>query len=310
MEANILVSTENMAQNQWLEYRKQGIGGSDVAAVCGLSRWKSPMGIWMEKTGQVESEPAGEAAYWGTMMEPIVRQEFITRTGLQVNQVKAILQHKRFPFMLANLDGVLIDPERGEGVFEAKTAGTYSAAEWEKGIPDAYALQVQHYMEVTGLNFVYVAVLIGGNNFQWRLIERDEGVIDLLVSIESRFWRLVEQKIPPDIDGSKASVELLNRLYPNGAKSSIELPSDALALIVQYEEAQQEEKRLSEVKDLAANKLKAMLEEHELGQIGDRLVSWKSVKSERLDSKALKLDQPEIYRQYARESSYRRFIVK
>lgn len=243
-------------------------------------------------------------------MKPIIREEFTARTGFKVKEVKAILQHKRFPFMLANLDGTLIDPERGEGIFEAKTAGAYSAAEWENGIPDGYALQIQHYLAVTGLQFAFVAVLINGNNFRWRLIERDEAVIDLIIQMESRFWRLVEQNIPPDIDGSKASVELLNRLYPSGTKTSIELPADALELIAQYEMAQQEEKRIIELKDLAANKLKAMLEDHELGVIAGRQVSWKSVKSERLDSKALKLDQSEIYRQYVRDTNFRRFVVK
>ncbi len=310
MNTIVAASTENMSHETWLEYRQQGIGGSDVAAVCGLSRWKSPMGIWMEKTGQVEPETAGEAAFWGIVMEPIIRDEFTNRTGLKVRQLRAILQHKRFPFMLANLDGIVIDPDRGEGIFEAKTANAYSSSEWEAGIPDQYALQVQHYMAVTGLKFVYVAVLIGGNKFLWRLIDRDEAIIDLIIQMESRFWRMVELRIPPDIDGSKASVELLNRLYPTGAKSSIDLPTEALELITQFEEAQMEEKKSGDAKDLAANRLKAMLKDHELGLIAGRQVGWKSIKGERLDTKALKTDQPDIYKQYAKESSYRRFAIK
>jgi len=138
-------------------------------------------------------------------MEPIIREEFSDRTGFKVKEVKAILQHKRFPFMLANLDGIVTDPERGEGIFEAKTANAYAAAEWEAGIPDAYSLQVQHYMAVTGLNFAYIAVLIGGNKFLWKYIERDEGTIDLLIQLEARFWKYVQSNTPPPIDGSKAS---------------------------------------------------------------------------------------------------------
>lgn len=310
MQTNVLAFTTDLSKDQWLAYRKQGIGGSDVAAICGLSKWKSPIGLWLEKTGQVEPEPAGEAAYWGTVMEPIIRNEFIARTGFRVKEVKAILQHKRFPFMLANLDGLFTDPDRGEGIFEAKTASSYRAAEWEIGIPDEYALQIQHYMAVTGLSFVYVAVLIGGNNFLLRLIERDDPVIDLIIQMESRFWRLVEANIPPEIDGSKASVELLSKLYSRGHEPTIELPSDAMAFITQYEEAQKEEKRIIEVKDLAANRLKEMLKEHEIGQISGRQVSWKSIKGERLDTKALKFENPQIYSQYARESNYRRFAIK
>lgn len=310
MQSNVLVSTQEMSKDQWLNYRNQGIGGSDAAVVCGLSRWKSPITLWMEKTGQVDPEPLGESAYWGSTLEPIIRAEFADRTGYRIKEIKAILQHKRFPFMLANLDGIITDPHIGEGVFEAKTANAYSAAEWEQGIPDEYALQIQHYMAVTGLRFAYVAVLIGGSKFLWRSIERDEAVIDLIIQMESRFWRLVEQRIPPEIDGSKASVELLNRLYPSSRKASIELPDEAKELIDQYEVAQAEEKRIGEVKDLAANKLKAMLADNETGSVGNRLVSWKEVKSERFDAKTLKVEHPDLYSQYLKESSYRRFAVK
>ena len=247
------------------------------------------MPFGFEKTGQVEPEPAGEAAYWGSVMEALIREEFTNRTGLRVRQVQAILQHQRFPFMLANLDGVVNDPDRGEGIFEAKTASAYTAPDWEMGIPDQYALQVQHYMAVTGMSFVYVAVLIGGNKFMWRLVERDEAVIDLIIQMESRFWKLVLLRIPPQIDGSKASLTLLNRLYPTGVKSSIELPPEALTLISQYEDAQDKEKKAAEEKELASNKLKVMLKEHELGVIDDRQVSWKSIKGERLDTKSLKM---------------------
>jgi predicted phage-related endonuclease len=142
---------------------------------------------------------------------------------MNVRQVHSILQHRKFPYMLANIDGVVIDPVKGEGIFEAKTAGLYSNSEWEKGLPDEYAIQVQHYLAVTGLSFAYIAVLIGGNKFLWKYIERDEGTIDLLIQLEARFWKLVQTNTPPPIDGSKASTELLNRLYPHAQKTELQL---------------------------------------------------------------------------------------
>lgn len=311
MNANVLVSTKEIQYQDWLEYRRRGIGGSDVAAVCGLSKWKSPVEVWLDKTGQIEPKPAGEAAYWGTLMEPIVRDEFISRTGYKVRQVNAILQHRRFPFMLANLDGVVTDPYRGEGIFEAKTASAYRAAEWEAGIPDDYALQVQHYMAVTGFSFAWVAVLIGGNQFVWRFIERDEAVIDLLIQMESRFWRLVETRVAPDIDGSSASAELLNRLYPlSKSKTILDLPGHAGPLIKEYEQAQEEEQHANIRKEKAGNLLKQMLGENEIGAIEGRTVSWKTVNTERLDSKTLKTECPDLFKQYSKTSSYRRFSIK
>lgn len=311
MNANVLVSTRDMSREIWLEYRKRGIGGSDVAAACGLSRWKSPLEVWMEKTGWKEAEPAGEAAYWGTVMEPIIREEFTRRTGLAVTQLTAILQHRKFSYMLANLDGIVVDSDRGKGIFEAKTASAYMADKWEAGIPDEYALQVQHYLAVTGLSFVYIAVLIGGNNFLWKLIERDDAVIDLIIQLEHRFWKLVQSKTPPQIDGSQASTELLRRLYPTSkAKTSIALPPEALDLIQKYELAQEEEKIAANKKDESANRLKELLGEKEVGTIEDRLVTWKTINSEKLDTKQLKAEQPDIHKQYVKKSSYRRFAIK
>lgn len=311
MQAKVLESTNELSRNEWLTYRKNGIGGSDAAAVCGLSRWKSPMSVWLDKTGLAEPEEPGESAYWGTVMEPIIREEFTRRTGIAVREVSSILQHPQYPHMLANLDGIVTDNFRGEGIFEAKTAGIYSMSEWEAGIPDEYAIQIQHYLAVTGLSYAYVAVLIGGNKFLWKPIERDDEVIHLIVQLEARFWKLVVNGTPPELDGSKATTELLNHLYRiSGRQTRIELPDEAAALIQEYEKYQEEEQRAQERMDTAANQLKGLLGEAELGIIGDRQVTWKTIKSERLDSKALRADHPEIHKKYVKESSYRRFSIK
>ena len=102
----ILASTENMSHEQWLEYRRKGIGGSDASVVCGINRYKSPVELWLDKTNQIPTEEAGEAAYWGTLLEDVVRSEFSKRTGINVKQVHYILQSEEHPFILANLDGV------------------------------------------------------------------------------------------------------------------------------------------------------------------------------------------------------------
>ena len=129
---NALVSTETMTKEEWLKWRNKGIGGSDASVICGVNKYKSAVELWMEKTGQLEPKEAGEAAYWGTVLEPIIREEFTKRTGLEVGIEKSILQHPYHPFMLANLDGMVIDPEKKCGyVFEAKTANPFAADNWE-----------------------------------------------------------------------------------------------------------------------------------------------------------------------------------
>ena len=144
MPAKVLAQTENMPYEDWLSYRKQGIGGSDASVVCGISRYKSPVELWMEKMDQLPAQEAGEAAYWGTQLEALVRAEFSKRTGIEVKQIKQLLQSEDHPFMLANLDGICEVPDVGTCIFEAKTASAYKAAEWDNAIPDEYMCQIQH----------------------------------------------------------------------------------------------------------------------------------------------------------------------
>ncbi|AVX21629.1 putative phage-type endonuclease [Carboxydocella sporoproducens DSM 16521] len=312
MIAHCLAKTKEIDRDQWLEYRKRGIGGSDAAAIAGLNKWKSPVTVWLEKTGQIEPEESSEAAYWGSILEDIIAKEFSLRTGLKVQRKNAILQHPEYPFMIGNIDRLIIDKKHGNGILECKTTGEYNKGDWEGDkIPDHYLIQVQHYLAVTGLQYAYIAVLIGGNKFQYKLVPRDEEIIQYLIKIESDFWKLVESRTPPEMDGSQASADLLDILYPNSLPDSrIELPPDAEKLITEYEEAAAEEKAAAERKEAAANKLKAMLGDYEVGFIGKRKVTWKTVTSARLDTKRLKAEMPDIYSQYCTESVMRRFSIK
>lgn len=310
MATKIIAETENMSYEEWLDFRKDGIGGSDASVVCGINRYKSPVELWMEKTGRLPNQEAGESAYWGTQLEPIVRDEFTKRTGIEVKLAKCILQSDEFPFMQANLDGVCYDPELGNCIFEAKTASAFKLGEWENSIPDEYMLQIQHYMAVTGFKAAYIAVLIVGNTFRWQLVKRDEEIISALIQLEKDFWNCVESDTPPQIDGSEASAKFLAEKFAESKKAQINLPENAAELIRKYETADEKIKALTEEKQFAENLLKQMLGENEVGVIGENIVSWKAVSQERLDSKTLKSEHPTIYKKYASTTSYRRFSVK
>ena len=309
--AKVLTSTKTIDYNEWLDYRKKGIGGSDASVVCGINRYKSPVELWMEKTNQLPYQEAGEAAYWGTQLEDLVRNEFTKRTGIKVKQTYQLLQSEEYPFMFANLDGECIHPTYGKCVFEAKTASAYKAGEWDDSIPDEYILQVQHYMAVTGYKGTYIAVLIGGNTFRWKFIERDEEIISMLIKLEKVFWQYVQECIPPALDGSEASAKFISERFPNSLpKSQIKLPDSATDLIEQYEAASENIHQYTEQKQEAENKLKQMIGDHEIGTVGERVITWKSMSSERLDSKTLKAEHPILYKKYANKTSYRRFSIK
>ena len=160
--------------------------------------------------------------HFGKVLEDVVRKEFIQRTGLMVRKKNSILRSKEYPFMIADLDGVVSEFDGTYSIFEAKTAIEFKNNDWKNGeIPKAYQLQVQHYLAVTGFQKAYIAVLVGGNKFYWTEIYRDEQLIKMLVSMESHFWHCVKTGEEPDVDASKATSLYLGAKYSNPKVGSI-----------------------------------------------------------------------------------------
>lgn len=311
MQAEVLTLTLDMSREEWLKARKKGIGGSDAAAIAGLNKWKSPVGVYLDKVGQApEEDTAGEAAYWGNVMEDIVAQEFSKRTGLKVRRRNAILQHPDHSFMLANVDRLIVGAREG---LECKTASEYLKDLWEgEEIPASYLLQCQHYMAVTGYEAWHIAVLIGGNKFIYKKVERDEELIQYLIDIEKNFWEEhVLKENPPMFDGSDASVDLLKALYPEAIPNTeILLPADTNTYLEALDQVNEDLQQLENQKKEYENKIKALMGENEKGIAGERLITWKSITSNRFDSKRFSAEYPDLYNKFTKQSSYRRFAVK
>lgn len=312
---SIAAVTKGIDRSEWLKLRRKGIGGSDASAVAGLNRYKSPVGVFLDKTGQIEPEEAGEAAYWGNVLEDVVAREFSLQSGLRVQRSNKLYQHPKHEFMLGNVDRLIMDKGgRGIGILECKTASAYKADEWnDEKVPDEYAIQLQHYMAVLGVDYGYFAVLIGGQKFQYKLVERNDKIIDSLIQIEDEFWnKHVVPGIPPMIDGSDASSDLLNQLYPVSSPATEIILDDKQAGLVQRLVAAKDDAALAaEQVKRYENELKAIMGENELAiHNGEILVSWKSNDTSRIDSKRLKKEQPDLYEKYVNTTSSRRFLVK
>lgn len=217
-------STLEMTHQEWLADRRKGIGGSDVATILGLNKWKSPYQLWLEKTDQITlDDNAGEAAYWGTALEPLVANRFSEVTGKKVRRRNQVFEHTDYPFLRANIDRDIV----GEpAVLECKTANQFLAKEWEKDeIPMQYICQVQHYMNVLNREYAYFAVLIGGQRFIWKRIDRDQDLINAITERLVEFWEEnVLKGIPPEIDGSDATSAFIRNQYAEPGENEIELP--------------------------------------------------------------------------------------
>lgn len=313
MGAEALVNISGMSREEWLLMRRRGIGGSDIAAILGLNKYKSAMGVYLDKVGETTlDDTAGEAAYWGNVLEDVVAKEFQQRTGQKVRRDNRMLAHPDHPYMIANLDRVLVGKRE---ILECKTSSAFRMKEWESDeIPAEYILQVMHYLAVTGYEAAWIAVLVGGQKFIHKRIERDEELVSYIIETADHFWNEhVMKRVPPAYDGSEASGDLLKRLYPTGeAGAEIELPEDAEPLIEQYHNASEQLDLYKKQKAEAENKLKALIGEAEIGLAQGHLVEWKTVKArETLDSKALRAEHPDIYTKFVKVSKpTRRFAIK
>ena len=311
MKVAVGIKTLEMTYEEWKAARMKGIGGSDAAAAIGVSRWKSPLQLYLEKSGEIEQPEAGEAAYWGNVLESVVADEFTKRTGKKVQRVNRILIHPEHQFMIANIDRRVV----GENaILECKTTSAWNSKEWWDGeIPEEYIIQVTHYLAVTGAEKAYVAVLIGGNRFEWKEIERDEELIEMMIAKESEFWRCVETQTPPPISESKAELhgDIMNRLYPNAnAGQSVELPPQYSDIIEQLIDVKARIKELEVSQDYLENQIKDAMKDAERARVGRFNVSWKNVTTRRFDNKLFEKTNPDLYTQYTTESQSRRFTVK
>ena len=289
-------STLEMTHQEWLEDRRKGIGGSDVATILGLNKYKSVYQLWLEKTDQIEVTSAqSEAAYWGNTLEEVVAEEFSKRTGKKVRRRNRVFEHSKYPFLRANIDRDIV----GENaVLECKTANQFLANEWDEDeIPIQYICQVQHYMNVLNLDYVYFAVLIGGQKFVWKKMERDQELIDMITEKLVAFWtENVEKGIEPAIDGLKATSDFLTQRYLDTEDNQTELNARFDENIANLARLKGDKKIIEENITLLENELKQALGKAEatIGITPNNIVSWKKMQSKRLDKKKLIEKYPNI----------------
>lgn len=299
-----------MDKLEWLKERQCGIGGSDVGAILGVNKYKTPFEVYLEKTETIsEVKEQSEAAYWGDQFEEVVAKEFEKRTGLKVRRDRKHYKHKEYPFMVANIDRRIVGQN---AILECKTANQYLLKEWEdEEIPASYLLQVQHYICVTNADKAYIACLIGGQKFIWKEIKRDDELIEIIIKAEKDFWKLVEDKTPPALDGSSAAEKYLRERFANVQEGTkVALGINYKEKIEKYLSLKKQIKELEQETKVLENSLKLEIGDNESGYIDNFLINWKSYSKTSIDSKKLKEEQPEIYNKYSKKSKYRKFEIK
>lgn len=176
-----LVDTSTLTEEEWLAWRKKGIGGSDVAAALNLSPYKTARELYYDKIGvePVIALPDRSITFTiGHLLEEVVAQIFARKTGFAVFRDQTMYQHPLFPFMLADVDRFLTLPNGEKAILECKTAHFNTQYLWANGcVPRHYELQVRHYMSVMNINTAYIIEhsLITRSCWQHRQVRQAEG---------------------------------------------------------------------------------------------------------------------------------------
>lgn len=303
------ISTIEMSREEWLRKRKQGIGGSDAGAICGLNPYSNPMRVYQEKISERVPEYDNEAMRQGRDLEEYVAQRFMEATGLKVRRSNKMYWSEAYPFMFADIDRLVVGEDAG---LECKTANAYLAEKWKSGeIPPHYIMQCYHYMAVTGKKSWYLAVVLLGVGFQYVKLEWEEEIIQTLIQKESDFWNHhVVQGVMPEPDGSKICDDVINTAFSGFQKGS-EIPllgfdeklGRRLELQKQIDMLKTEQNRIEQ-------EIKLYMGEHEKAASECYQVSWNRVETTRLDTARLKAELPEVYKRFSSTSASRRFMVK
>lgn len=299
-----------MEKALWLEERRRGVGGSDIAAIMGLSPFKTAYQVYREKRKEVEDWSGNELTDWGKRMEPAIRQWYSDTTGRDVRLPDKIMYHPQHPFMLASLDGFTDDGR----IVEIKTAR--SGKNWgdpeTNQIPDYYAIQVHHYMTITGFQVADVPVSIAGGSPALYIVEADKEISEMIIEACAKFWERVQAGNPPDPVTYADAVARFGNLRAEGAIvaddnviRAVEVIKGTRAQIKELEEHEEAWKaRLIIALGDAGDTL--------VDDAGNVLVTYKLANGRKsFDSKTFEKDQPNLYQKYLKTGEpSRRFLLK
>jgi len=299
------------------QLHQQAIGGSMIAAICGCSTFASPYFTYQRIVGAVGPSEETARMRWGNRLEPLVIAAVKETFGLRTRTLKP-LHTDRYGFpMVASLDAMAYGPD-GRAPLEAKTQSLWVPDEWRVDpetreivdCPLAYFLQTSWYMAAYETDFAYVGVLRDGEDPICGIVRRDQAVIDKMLDTAATFWREnVIKRVPPPVDGHRATSAALKEVYRHSTPVEIVLGNEATAWLVAYAAARNNEKQAKAAKVEAQNHLEAAMGEAETAQVGGVRVTWKESTTRRLDTAALKEAEPEIAERYTVETTSRTFRV-
>jgi putative phage-type endonuclease len=263
------------------EQRKQrnlGIGGSDMPIILGLSNYKTPYQLYLEKKGILSTrDEMSPLQYWGNRLENVIRDEFADRNNVIIQTPDTTI-HPFYDFMRANIDGYIVN---WDAVLEVKCSSQFMSHEWgldgSDTIPMSYLVQVAHYCSVMNVECAYIAVLIGGHDYRQYKYTRDFELEKTVIQSASDFWEAIQNdKVPPATNQMD-----LKMMFPRHTSGkSISISDDIYNHILNINDAKLKIKELQEIEEQSRFTIMKYMNDCECltNESGIPLVTWKTNK--------------------------------
>lgn len=267
-----------MITEEQKEQRKFGIGGSDMPIILGLSNYKTPYQLYLEKKGILStSDEMSQLQYWGNRLEGIIRDEFADRNKVIIETPDTLI-HPFYDFMRANIDGYI--PE-WDSVLEVKCSSQFMANEWgydgSDNIPMSYLVQVAHYCSVLNAQSAYIAVLIGGHDYRQYKYTRDFELEKTVIEVGHAFWDAIKNDIAPPATNQMD----LRMMYPRHTSGkSIAISDEIYSHILNLNDSKAKIKELQEIEEQSRFTIMQYMNDCECltNEAGVPLVTWKTNK--------------------------------
>jgi putative phage-type endonuclease len=219
---------------EWLELRRQGLGASDMAAVMGVSPYKTPYQLWAEKTGATPPQKVGAAANRGVILEDAVGQYYEQERGVKLRKSNGIVRLHKHPRIMASLDRTIVGEPKG--IVEIKTSASPRWSMWP--VPPEVQVQVQTQLGITGSEWCDVVALLGGLVFKIERVQFDPLLWAEIQRAALLFLDAVDSKTPPQLEALDAQAFAI--ATPQGSQEFVEATSDLERVYAQLRETNTE----------------------------------------------------------------------
>jgi len=301
-----------MSKQEWLRERKNYLGGTDLAAICGLSPYRTALDVYLDKTSDNIAEETNAAMRWGNLLEDVVAKVYSEDTGYSVSIEPNTIYHHEYSFLGANIDRWVGDKEY---VLECKTAGFNKNKEWgDSGtdqIPESYLVQVAYYASICDVPKVDIAVLIGGQDFRIYSYVRNKELEDKLIKIACNFWHNhIEKRIPPKCVNTKDTFNL----FPQSNYQEIVAEDNIIQKWEELKAAREEESRIADTIEKLKTDIQEFMRDYDvlIDIQGNVIATWKNTAPRSFfDLKRFKDEAKEMYLKYTNHAKQSRmFLIK